>query len=395
MSALTMKDVAPYFTKYLELNGEACTLSIDVMEEIMSSADSEDAMLAAMLEAQTSSDENDDRSPASDVTDTSMGSAYSYAVKFDKAFEDKIKVLADAAIENKRGAAVIMQDLFRLFGEETVVDVWPVPGTYKPGNGGNKAIHAGDNERWDKEDTSITKADGTTGKGTRSFYADLVGNSALGHDMTTGKETAKKAIGDVKTTKPDAAAFELKLTTFKGAIARAANLAKRIAFLNNKTEVQVSVIMEEGEVKKSNKVIFIKNSKDDSKFDVITIGQLLALKVVEDGTYAAITGTTQRASRSGTGSQEGVVPEVNSLDMFDKVTASYATFFDKLNEAIGKKDLKAYNALLTRLNAAGSDDLLQSLNTIMNSIEAILSKPGISKRLADMIADGVKSSKAA
>lgn len=391
MTNITQVMVAPYFTAYLAKYGTECTLSLDVIEEIMNDASDEAAMLAAMHEAMQSSDEKDDRSTNTALVERDMtpGSAYSYAVKFDGEFDKKITILADAAIENKRGAAVIMLDLFRLFGEETVCEVWPVPGTYKPGNGGAKAVHAGDNEAWDKEDTSIQKEDGTTSKGVKSFYSDIVALSSLGHDWKNSEDAAKKVIGDVKASKPDASAAGLKIGTFKTAIARATNLAKRIAFLNNKTEVTVEVIKEaDGSVKKSNKVLYIRNSKDASKFDIITIGQLLALKVVEGGTYAAITGTTQRASKSGTGPQEGVVPEVNSLDMFDKVTASYANFFDKLNEAINKKDMKAYSALLTRLNAAGSDDLLWSLNTIMNGIEAILSKPGVEKRLGALLADG-------
>lgn len=392
MSTLTMKDVAPYFAKYLEVHGEACTLSIDLMEEIMGAADSEDSMIAAMHDAMTSTD--DEVMTGRDVTvaDLEAGSAYSYAIKMSKELQHDIEVLGQAALENKRGAAVIMFDLFNDYGIDTVCKAWPKPGSYKPGQGHADTEVSG-NQPWDKEDTTIQKTDGTTGKGVKSFYSEFVDWSAYGKGLLDDKAEIKKDIGNVRVTKRKLSAIDTKRGNFKSSIVRAVNLAQKMAFVNAETGMHCEVEMDDDDRSKvaaSNKIVFIQDKSAQTKFDTITIGQFLALKVIAGATYSAIVGTVARKPRQPAGAADTVVPEVNSLDTFDKMTASYATFFDKIEEALSHKDQKAYNALLTRLNAAGSDDILLSLNKIMNFAEGLLSKPGISKRLADLIADGGK-----
>jgi hypothetical protein len=144
----------------------------------------------------------------------------------------------------------------------------------------------------------------------------------------------------------------------------------------------------------SDKVIFITDKTNKTKLDTISIGQLLALKVSENAKYSEIVGTTKRKPRTPAGQVE--VPEIGtSLDLFDKFTSSYANFVDTIEEETNRKDMKNYNALLTKLNSAGGTDMIVSLNRIMNFIEALLSKPGISKKLADALADGTKKEKKA
>lgn len=327
-------------------------------------------------------------------SDTTAGSAYSYAVRMSKELLNDIDVLGEGALEAKRGRAVIMFDLFRDYGKEVVEGVgtekesgWPRPGSFKPGSGKITDDHAGDNERWDKEETTITKVDGTSGKGTKSFYQELVDFSPRGHALLEEKAAVKKLIGDARKTKKKAGAIDIKRNNFKSNIIGAVKLAQRMAFVNAKTGMNCEVEMDDGQVAASNKLIFIQDKTAHTKFDVITIGQFLALKVSEGATYSAIVGTTVRKPKSGTGPQ-AVEVNINSTIDFDKVTAAYSVFIDKINVAIAGKDMKPYNGLLTHLNSAGTDELLLSMNSIMDFFEGILSKKAFADRLAVLLNDG-------
>lgn len=419
MSNLTMSDVAPYFVSYKAKFNEDCSLTVDVIEQLMEGINSDDELIQAMFEAQHTDDEpgTDDRSPASESdddeaeaeagdnlpatpSDTSEGSAYSYAEKMDPAMADHLETLAKAALENKRGAAVIMQDLFRLYGEDTVCNIWPVPGSEA-----DQGRMIG-NRLADKFKSKVTKEDGTTGEGSVSWYTEFVRYSARGKELykqreslrgIAAKETGahilpdhKHLVGDVVKTKAERATVDGKINNAKAAIVRAVSLAQRMNLANKSTTMGAELVKEEdGTPVNSNKLIFVFNTEDRTKFDVLTIGQFLALKIEEGKKYSEISGSTRRAPKKDTGPQ-AVEVNVNTLDMFDKVTAAYATFFDKMEEQTARKEMKNYNALLTRLNAAGSDDLLLSLNKVMNNIEALLSKPGISDRLSKLLADPKK-----
>lgn len=393
MTTLTMKDVAEYFTAYKAKYGTELTLSLDSVEQVLMGCEDDDlTIILPALHAASIPDEEDVTGRDVVASDLKPGSAYSYAIKMSKELEHDITTLGEAALQNKRGAAVIMFDLFKDYGQEVVTNAWPKPGSYKPGQG-HADIEVSGNQPWDKEDTSILKTDGTTGKGVRSFYSEFVDFSAYGKSLVDEKAEIQKEIGKARSKKTKLSAIDTRRTNFKSSIVRAVNLAQKMAFVNAETGMHCEIQMDPdnpSKVASGTKLIYIQNKLAQGDFDVITIGQFLALKVTEGATYTAIVGTTQRKPRATPGAADTVVPEVNSLDVFDKVTASYATFFDKMNDALAAKDTKAYNALLTRLNAAGSDDLLLSMNLIMNSVEAILSKPGISKRLADLIADGGK-----
>ena len=98
----------------------------------------------------------------------------------------------------------------------------------------------------------------------------------------------------------------------------------------------------------------------------------------EGATYAEIMGKRQRDGDE-TGPEKQNV-HINNLNEFDDVINTTASFFTQLTA-----DTKAMNTLLTHLNSEGSDEHLTALNTIMVSIEAILSKPAYAKRLQDIL----------
>lgn len=389
IAAVSPEDVKEYRGYFKLVHDRDTTLTHeDLVSLVLSTTDDMEpkdwAEVILNAEEEETETETDDRSL--DDVDQTPGSAYSYAIRFDAAFEKDIDVLAEAALENKRGGAVIMNDLFRIFGEETVCNVWPQPGSEKG--------KVGDNEAYDKESTDITKVDGTTGKGTRSFYQDMVDLSAKGAQLLKEKTALKDKQGDVLHYKPKMAAIDGRRSNFKSVIVRAVNLAKKIAFVNSKTGMHAEIVMDTDDnnqpvVAKSNKVIFIKDDNNQTKFDVITIGQFLALKVSEGATYSAIVGTSQRATKAGTGPVAQNV-KIETIPQFDDVSAEMATFFERLTN-----DAKASNAFLTHLNGAGTDDLLLSLNAIMLGIDGYLSKPGIDKRLKDLLAEGKQKAKAA
>jgi hypothetical protein len=414
MTNLTMKEVVPFFEQYKAKFNEECELSVDVFEQILEGATSdEDAMLQQMYDTQHSSDESevndndedtdtnetDDRSTTVPV-DTSPGSAFDYASRMDDQLANDLETSANAALENKRGAAVIALDLERIYGHDTIVNTWPVPGS--KADAGTRSIG---NRVADKYKAQVRKEDGTTAEGERSWYQEYIDNSPRGKDLLRQLDSIKAVkagedspiiLEEHKAYRNDArmlavrkAAIEGKRNNAKAAIVRAVNLLQRIHFLNTQTEMVAELIKEDDAPVKSQKLIYVYDKKDQKKFNILTIGQLLALKVIDGGTYAAISGTTNRAPKSGTGPQEADV-KVDSIQQFDKVTAAYANFIDRINEAVDKKDLKAYNAFLTHLNADGSGDLILSMNSIMEFIEGILSKPTISRRLADLLAKDKK-----
>lgn len=332
--------------------------------------------------------------------DTSEGSAYAYAEKMDDKFQADLDVLAEAALQNKRGGAVIMDDLFRLYGEETVCNVWPVPGS-EADNGrmlGNRLAA--------KYKTTIRKEDGTTGEGKVDWYSEFVRYSPRGKELYRQKESLrgiaaketgphiledhKSLIGDAVKLKSAKAALDGKINNAKSAIVRAVQLAQKMAHYNKTTTMGCQISREEdGTPAKSNRLVFIFNTEDRSKFDVLTIGQFLALKNMEEGAkYSSIVGSTTRQRK--TPETAKIDRTINTLDVWDETLAAEATFIDKVEEQIGRKEMKAYNALLTRLNAQGSDDLLLSINKIVNFYEAILSKPAYADRLAKLLGDTKK-----
>lgn len=402
MSNITMSDVVEYFNAYKAKYEEECTLPLDAIEEIMEEASDTDAMIAAMYEAQHTDDETeDDRSePVSVVEDTSEGSAFAYAARMDDTIGEHLDTLSKAALENKRGAAVIMDDLFRIYGKETVCDVWPVPGTKA-----DKGRMTG-NRLAAKYATTVRKEDGTTAEGTVDWYSELVRYSKKGKEIEAIKASLKGISADEKGPHILAdheylrgdkvrivaakAAIDGKFNNAKASIVRAVQLAQKMAFYNKYTTMGCEISREEdGQPVASNKLVYIFNTEDRSKFNVLSIGQLLALKNMEEGAkYSAIVGSTTRQRKVETAPK--VDYTINNLDTFDAEIAAVATFFDKLEEATNRKDMKVYNQLLTRLNAEGSGDLLLSMNQIMNSIEVILSKPTYADRLAKLLAQGKK-----
>lgn len=409
-NTLTMSDVAPYTDAFKAKYGRNTTLSLDDIEQIIERAEgdmSADDFAEAFKEAEPEIDDADypngkadDRSAApAYVQDTKPGSAWDFAQRMDKQFSDDLETSAKAALENKRGAAVIMLDLFRLYGKDTVENVFPVPGS--------KKWEQNDNQPFDKYKVPKTLEEGSTAE--RSWYSDFIEASPRGKDLFAQRESIKKSgtegakaevmpehqhlIGDKRKRVAARAAIDGKINNFKAAIVRAVNLAKRLAFVNQSTGMEAILMTEDdGKPVESTKLVYIEDKSNKTVSDVITIGQFLALKVAEGATYSAIVGTTQRAPRTP---EATVEVKVETLPQFDAVVTEVHTFIDKINEAIGKKDMKAYNALLTHLNGAGSDDILLSMNAVMNFFEGMLSKPGISKRLADLLADDAKKSKAA
>lgn len=401
MSTLTMNDVASQLAAFRTKYNRETTLSLDDIEGIVMNAEadmSDEDFAEAFFEAETP-DSNDDRSAPDVVT---AGSGWSYAAKLDdKEFREHLETNAKAALENKRGAAVLRRDLIRLFTLATIESVWPIPGsTEKTHPGINRALH--------KYPTIVKDADGMDKAGTGDWYADLFDGSADGKAWAVqsaslksvkANETGKHILPEHEKLRGDEvklvtarSALDSHRTNKKNAIIRTVNLIQKMARINEETEAVVRLVTEngkdDGDPVASNKLLFLKNTKDETQFRVLTIGQILALNVdkakanANGATYTALIGTTGRAANSGTGSDVQNV-KVDSIKQFDDVTAAYATFFDKL-----VNDPKATNALLTHLNGAGSDDLLLSLNAVMNGIDGYLSKPGISARLSKLLADG-------
>jgi hypothetical protein len=284
-----------------------------------------------------------------------------------------------------------MLDLFRIYGQDTVETVFPKPGS--------KKWEQSSNIPWDKYKAPKSLEEGSTSD--RSWYVDFIEASNRGKRLIAERESIKASakgtdgvmpehghlVGDKKRRAVAMAAIQGKMNNAKQAIIRAVNLAHKLAFVNAHTEMEAILMTEDdGTPVASNKLIYIEDKTKKTQSDVVTIGQFLAYKVTDGATYNAIVGTTTRAAGSGTGPQAEPEINVNTLTQFDKVTAAYATFIDKMNEAIAKKDMKAYNAFLTHLNADNSGDLLLSLNSIMGFLDGILSKPALSRRLADLLA---------
>lgn len=428
-TTLTMADVREYLDAYKAKYGKDTTLTLDAMESIIEKAESDmtaDDFAEAFHEAEgegetetngeqmadgadrdedTNTNETDDRSTSVEV-DTSPGSAYDYASKMDDKLAEDLETSAKAALENKRGGAVIALDLIRLYGKDTIETVWPEPGSKAEAGKSVIGNRAADNFK-----AQVRKEDGTTGEGNRSWYQVYVDNSPRGKDLLRQLDSVKAVkagesdnpaiLEEHKALRNDAiklavhkAAIEGKRNNAKSALIRAVNLIQRMHFLNTKTDMHCELILEDdGTPAMSNKLVYVKDKKDEKKFNILTIGQLLALKVIEGGTYSAISGSTTRPPKTGTGTQP-VEVKIEKVEDFDKVTAVYATFIDRINESIARQDMKAYNALLTHLNAAGTGDLLLSLNSVMNFIEGLLSKPSLSRRLADLLAKEKADSKA-
>ena len=393
MTNLTQSDVQPYFDRYQSQYGDSAIafFTVDDIEALLADADDDDAVIAAMrrhitegggitVNPPTESEPITPTVAAVAVVDDTVGSPYSYAVKFDAAFEHDLETLYQAALENKRGAAVIMNDLFRMFGEDTVTEVWPKPNTWKAGHG-PKELQVSDNEPYDKRNTIVRKPDGTTSEGTWSFYSDLVSMSARGTAILAQIERAKESTTVIdKVT--DVSKLQTKLSNFKGAIVRAVELAKRMDFCNKHTKMAVEIITEVVDGKKvpkhTPKLIYVRDTNDRTKFNILTIGQFLSKPVKIDATYADIMGKRQRETDK-TGPEVQNV-HIRNLNEFDDVINTTASFFTQLTT-----DTKAMNTLLTHLNSAGSDEHLTALNTIMVSIDAILSKPAYAKRLSDIL----------
>lgn len=400
MSNLTMADVAQYFTAFQAKFGYPCNLSVDDIEQILMGVEDDDEAIIvnAMNDAMKPDEDEEDNSSESEVPAIETaedGSPYSYSAKMDDAFDQHLEVLAEAALQNKRGAAVIMFDLHRLHGADTINMVWPEPGS----NADNGRMIG--NRLADKFKTVVKKEDGTSGEGEVSWIKEYVRTSPRGKKLYAAKESIrgvsaketgphileehKFLIGDNVKQKAYKSTAEQRITSANGAIARAVTLSQRMHLCNTKTTMGARISCDDdGSPVQSNKLVFVWNTEDPTKFDLLTVGQFLALKVEEGKKYNEIVGSTRRAPRKA--EETKIDRTVSTLDVFDETAAAFATFFDKIEEQTARKEMKAYNALLTRLNAAGSDDLLLSLNKVMVNIDALLSKPGISDRLSKLLA---------
>jgi len=463
MSTLTAQDVMPYTLAFKAKYGRDTTLSIDDMEAVIMNAEADmtaedfaEAFKEAEVDTNDRSQNNDDNgvvmagdiddyrkrfpkqtakysdkqlsdlvmateddmddadwikyfetgSIPSDEPSTVIEStdAYEYSKRLDadKQFNDDLETNAKAALENKRGAAVIRRDIVRLFGEETIATVWPIPGS-------SNKTHPGSNRKLHRYPTIVRDSEGQSKAGEGDWYYDLLDGTTEGKRLVAAIESIKAAKkGETgKHILPEHAALagdEIKLTavkaqlegkrsTKKAAIIRAVNIVQTMHRLNNETEMAVELITDDGTPEgmpvESQKLLYVYNSKDRKQFRVLTIGQLLALDVDkakgDGGTYNAVVGTTGRQPK-GAGKEAKTVPQIDNVALYDECTAVYATFFDKL---IG--DAKATNALLTHLNSAGTDDLLLSMNKIALGLDGFLSKPGIAKRLSDLLAEDKKS----
>jgi len=417
MSTLTAQDVMPYTLAFKAKYGRDTTLSLDDMESVIMNAEADmtaEDFAEAFKEAESDDRSDDDNAngnePAVPPQVIESGSAWDYAQRLDtdKQFNDDLETNAKAALEGKRGAAVIRRDLVRLFSEDTIAMVWPIPGS-------DSKDHkwGGDNRQLHRYPTVVRDNDGQSKPGQGDWYYDLLDGTTEGKRIVAALESIKAAKkGETgKHILPEHAAIvgdEIKLTTMKtaleskrtfrkSAIIRVVNLVQSMHRINNETEMGVELITvdnkPEGEPVHSPKLLYVYNKKDQKQFRILTIGQLLALDVTkakaDGGTYNAVVGTTGRQPK-GAGKEAVTVPEIDKVGLFDEWSAVGATFFDKL---IG--DAKATNQLLTHLNSAGTDDLLLSLNRIALGIDGFLSKPGISKRLSELLAEDKKSSKAA
>lgn len=409
MSTLTMKDVAGYLAAFRVKHSRETTLTMDEMEAIIMNAEADmtdDDFADAFFEAETpDADATDDRS----LTDTGQDSAYTVAkLLSDKDFVAHLETNALAALENKRGAAVLRRDLVRLVGLEVIATIWPVPGSTTKTVQGNRRPH-----KYNKSVTNVTTGETTVGTDNGDWYADAYDASEDGKALLakieslaavkrgeTGKhilpEHAKIAGDEIKLTAKKSQLDTFR-TTKKNAIIRAVNLVQKMYRINNETEMVAELITvdgtPEGEPESSNKLIYAYDRKDQKKFRILTIGQLLALDVdkgkANGGTYVAMIGTTKRAPKKGTGVEvQNIV--VKAPKQADDATAALAGFFDDL-----VTDTKGTNAFLTYLNGAGSDDFLLSLNTVVTAGATYLEKPAIATRLGKLLTDEKKNRKVA
>lgn len=409
MATLTMADVAQYFVAFQTKNGFPCTLSVDDMEQILEGTedDDEDIIIAAMADAmKPDADETGTDPDRSMPIEVKAGSGWSFASRLDdKVFREHLETNAEAALENKRGAAVIGNDLIRIFTREAIIGVFPIIGsTPKTHPNANRPTH--------KYDTLVKDtATGEDKPGTGDWYADLFDGSQEGKDWKVQSDSLKAAKagekgkhvlakhaameGDEVALIAERSYLDTFRTNKKNAIVRAINLIQRMARINEETEAVCRIVTQDGsptgEPARSNKLVFIKNTKDETKFRVLTIGQALGLDIDKakasqlGATYQALIGTKKRKPKTTAGVQD---VKIETIPQYDNVTAEYAHFFEKL-----RTDTKAMNAFLTHLNGAGSDDLLMSMNGIMTDIDSYLSKPAYQKRLALLLTterDGVK-----
>lgn len=427
MSTLTMKDVRPYLDAYKTTYGVDSECSIDIIEAAITTLNTDDVSL--IVQAMHDEDERAIEEAAEDaVSDTVTATetddrlpvdddVYSYA---DAMTDDVVKALdvnAKAMLEGKRGGAVIALDLLSLYGEETICNLWPVPGSKHP-----DGLRMTGNRKNDIYKAIVTKADGTQGPGEESWYrkyilrsrACEVESAALESLKAIGRgENGKHVLpeheairGDKIRLKSKRAAIDGSIANKKTVLTRAVNLIQRMELANRSTELKCEILLEavmndrgqpviHAASRKpvmvpvaSNKLIQIWNAKDPRVGDVYTIGQFLALKIVEGGTYQSIVGTTKRAPK---GSGKPVVNvKIDGPKQWEDTVAAEANYIDKVQSDFNAGDMKAYNAILTRLNAAGSDDFLMSLYKTAQFYESILSKPAIEKRLNTMLSDGLK-----
>lgn len=392
-STLDPSDVQEYRGYFKLVYNRECTLTHDELVSLVFSTDDEmepKDWAEAMLAAEEHGPENDDRSADSDVVDETAlltSSAYEYASKWDDQFIADLETNAQAALENKRGAAVLMLDLIRMHGKETILNNWPVPGS--------KATESQNPHRYNKTTKDAVTGETKTGTNNGDWYFDLFDASKPGRAFQLKMVSWKgaKAGEKGKHILPRHAAMagdEIKLIAEKGkldserntkkaGIVRAVNTIFQMHRINTETQMEVELITQDnGAPVESQKLLYAHNKKDRKQFRILTIGQLLALSVdkakAAGGEYAHVIGTTGRGPKAKGG--EAVDYTIKSIKTFDSVTAEYATFFEKL-----RKDTKAMNTFLTHLNEEGGEDMLLSLNSIMTDIDSYLSKPAYQKRL--------------
>lgn len=397
---LAPSDVKEYRDMYAAVHGKPSTLTHEQLVSMVLSTedDMEPAQWVALM-VSTEAELAPSDQPV--VVDTKPGSAWDYAKKMsDPQFQADLETNAQAALENKRGAAVIRRDLVRLYGLETIQTVWPIVGSSEKthGKGTNRPLH--------KYPTMVRSADGETKPGEGDWYADLFDASPVGVELNkkiaslkaakAGETAGKDVLPEHKAIAMD----EIKLATEKAvldgfrtnkknAIIRAVNLVQRMHRINTEIEMVVELITDDGKPEgvpvKSNKLIYARNSKDAKQFRILTIGQLLALDIdkikAAGGAYANATVKRKPKTPGGTVAVQNI--KVESVDHFDDGMSAYARFFERL-----MADTKASNAMLVHLNSAGTNDLLLSMNAVMLGLDGYLSKPGISKRLADLLAEG-------
>lgn len=415
MANVTMAQVAPYMVAFKAKFNEDCTLTLDAIELALEEAKDDAELIQMLFDAQHA---EDDDAPTADADETGTdpdrsapievksGTGWFYATKLDDAaFQEHLAVNAEAALENKRGAAVIGLDLIRIYTREVISGEWPIIGsTDKTHPGGNRQTH--------KYPTIVKDtATGEDKPGTGDWYADLFDGSPDGKAWKVKSDSlnAVKKGEKGKHVLPEHASLEgdevaliaersyldNQRTTKKNAIIRSVNLIQKMDRINEETEAKcVLVTKEDGTPARSNKLVYIKNTKDETKFRVLTIGQALGLDIDKakasqfGATYLALIGTKQRKPKTPEGGAQNI--KVETLPQYDDWAASGATFFDRL-----VSDAKATNQFLTHLNSAGTDDLILSMDAIQMGIDGYLSKPGISKRLAELKAEGRTAKKKA